>query len=142
MTKSAEVPPPLAWETLAPWEKAAQWQSAAPHIATEVMVLAKQWAEHRWQMERDNASHIRAMDKRRWILQVFTLATSVVNVAVLSIVAWRYADAGSLIPGLVTFGAGTGLTAGAYVAGRALQDRRMGQTSQAKPSEDGIPGTV
>lgn len=129
-------PSPRAWESLAPWEKAAQWHDAAPHISGEVMALAKQHAEHQWQMERDAAAHKRLMDKRRWISQLLALGMGLVNVSVLSLVAWHYADTGNIAPGLATFGAGGGLTAGAYFVGRGMLTQRGTQRSQSAQEEE------
>ncbi|WP_422750754.1 hypothetical protein [Micromonospora sp. WMMD1219] len=111
------------WETLTPWEKAAQWQDAAPQIADQVVELAKRHAEHQWQMELEKAAHDRMMDKRLWLTQIATVSIGFINVIALAFVAWHYADTGNVAPGLAMFGAGTGLTAGTYVAGNAIGKR-------------------
>ena len=104
-----------SWQSLAPWEKAAQWREAAPDIADQVMLLATRHAEHQWRMQKDQAQHERKMDVRRWMTQLVALVIGLGDVAALAAVAWHYADTGNVVPGLAMFGAGTTLTAGAYV---------------------------
>ena len=58
-----------SWESLTPWEKAAEWHQAAPHIADEVMALAKEHARHQWELEKSQSRHQWAMDIRIWITQ-------------------------------------------------------------------------
>ncbi|TCO56808.1 hypothetical protein EV192_106283 [Actinocrispum wychmicini] len=87
------------------------------------MTLAKQQAEHRWKMDLARAEHERKMDVRVWITQIVALAVGLVNVILLALVAWHYADTGNVVPGLTVFGAGAGLTAGAYGVGKMLGNR-------------------
>jgi len=114
-----------SWESLAPWDKAAEWQKAAPEIAEKVMELATQHARHRWSLEKRLAEHVERMDKRIWMTQVFGLCGGFLSTVMLAIVSWHYADTGNVFPGLVTAGAGAGLTAGVYAVGRALGKRRI-----------------
>jgi uncharacterized membrane protein len=111
------------WESLAPWDKAAQWYGNAPELADEVMALAKQHAAHQWEMEKAEALHRRRMDIRVWMTQVIGMFLGLANVAVLAAVAWHYADTGNVVPGLTTFGAGTAVTAGVLLTGRAVGSR-------------------
>jgi hypothetical protein len=108
------------WESLAPWEKAAQWHEAAPHIADQVMELAVKHAEHQWQLEDDYACHRRLMETRLWMTQLVGLILGLMDVAILGVVAWHYADTGNLVPGLAIFGAGASLTAGTYITARTI----------------------
>lgn len=122
-----------AWETMTPWEKAAQWHAAAPHIADEVMLLAKEHAQHQWKLEIEKARHDQKMDVRLWVTQIVALLIGFLNVAVLAVVAWHYADTGNIVPGLTVFGAGTGLTIGAYSVGRAISKKRIANSCSGGP---------
>ncbi|MGN9889307.1 hypothetical protein [Micromonospora sp. L31] len=135
MTSSVS-PQNAEWESLAPWEKAAQWQDVAPHIADQVMALAVKHAEHNWQLQREQAEHLRRMDVRLWITQLVALGGGLLDVAILAVVAWHYADTGNVVPGLLTFGAGAGLTAGTYAVGRGLLRRRE-ESAGAAAAESG-----
>lgn len=64
------------------------------------------------------------MDVRVWITQIVALLIGFLNVAVLAIVSWHYADTGNVGPGLTIFGAGAVPTAGAYGVGRAIGNKR------------------
>jgi uncharacterized membrane protein len=108
------------WESLAPWDKAAEWHATAPHIADELMALAKQQAEHLRRLDREEQRHLHKMDVRLWITQLVGMVGGIICIAGLIIVAWHYADTGNVVPGLAIFGIGTGLTAGVYGVGRAI----------------------
>ncbi len=127
-----------AWEGLDPWEKAAQWLDTAPEFADEIRDLARQHAQdkrmmdkHRMQMELDAAAHSRLMQTRLWWTQMLIALLSMINVAVLSAVAWHYADTGNVVPGLTLFGAGAGVTAGIYATGRTLAEKVQPASSPA-----------
>ncbi|TCO56919.1 hypothetical protein [Actinocrispum wychmicini] len=121
-----------SWEDLTPWDKAAEWYSVAPEIAEQVMALAKRHAEHQWAMDQKRAEHEQRMDVRVWVTQLAALAIGLINVLVLAIVAWHYADTGNVVPGLTVFGAGAGLTAGAYGVGKMLGNRAASKKGSAQ----------
>jgi uncharacterized membrane protein len=114
---------PAPWESLAPWEKAAEWHAVAPDISQQVMTLARQHAEHQWNLDNENAIHRRKMEARLWWTQLIGLIGGMGNVAALALVAWHYADTGNIVPGLAMFGAGTSLTAGVYAIGRSISKK-------------------
>lgn len=136
-----------SWQGLAPWEKAAEWHKTAPHIADSVLALAQREAELRWKLleetsvhertlSQENAAHKRLTDTRVWIAQLLTSLGGLLNVAILAIVAWHYADTGNVVPGLTVFGAGAALTAGSYAAGRQLL---RGRTERAREVAQAVP---
>ncbi|MFV2083060.1 hypothetical protein [Micromonospora sp. LOL_021] len=108
------------WESLDPWEKAAQWEASSPEISAEVMNLARQRAEHQMRLEEKRVDHEQRMDIRRWAAQLITIGLGTLNTVLLVVLAWHYADSGQIWPGLAMFGAGSGLTAGAYAVGRSI----------------------
>src|SRR4051812_10698989 len=99
------------WEGLDPWEKARNWQDAAPDLAREVVEMARKaaeqtWdltraeAEHRLELERNRERHIAHMEKRIWLLQLLSALATFVAIAVNGVVAFIYAQAGNIAPGL------------------------------------------
>ncbi|MET8853402.1 hypothetical protein [Amycolatopsis sp. NPDC004625] len=125
MTAAAGPPRGTAWETLAPWEKATEWHAKAPHIADEVMALAREQACHQRQLELDHARHQRVLSTRIWITQLITLGLSIVNMVVIAILAWHSIDTGNFVPTLTVLGAGAGLTAGTYGVSRSIAGRGL-----------------
>ncbi|MFI6073827.1 hypothetical protein ACIA5C_19860 [Actinoplanes sp. NPDC051343] len=113
-------PDSSSWEGLSPWDKAAQWHLVAPHIAEDVMALARERAKMQWKVEEEDAAHRRKMETRLWLTQIFGLVGGLLNVAALTVLAWHYADTGNIVPGLTMFGAGSGLTAGVYAVSRSI----------------------
>jgi uncharacterized membrane protein len=128
------------WESLAPWEKASQWYSVAPHIADEVMALARERAgqqlrleierdAHHRKLEVERAAHNERMDVRIWRAHLISLFLCFANTTALVFIVWHSADAGHLVPGLTLAGTGAGLTAGTYATSRQLS-RQRNQTSE------------
>lgn len=69
------------WESLAPWVQAQEWHAAAPDIANDVRILAREALQHR-----------RAMDIRHFWLQVSALIMAFALAMLLGAAAWRAAD--------------------------------------------------
>jgi hypothetical protein len=123
VTTPSRSPRNKAWESLSPWDKAAQWHEKAPHIADELMALAKIQANHFMELDREAAEHARRIDFRLWIAQLIRIVGGLVCMAGLIVVAWHYADAGNVVPGLAIFGMGSGLVAGVYGIGKVIGRR-------------------
>ncbi len=140
-------PKSAPWDSLPPWDKAAQWHRIAPHVADEMMALSrelglKQWefqlgeARHRRGMEIALAEHQRLMDVRLWVTQIVAMAVGLANIGVLALVAWHYADAGNLAPGLTVFGAGASVTIAVLAVARSIANR-MGKPLPVTAAEVG-----
>lgn len=112
-----------SWNDLSPWEKAAQWHEAAPHIADKVMALAEESTKQELALEKSREDHRQKMELRLWWIQLLMVFIGLVNIVVLAIVAWHYADTGNVVPGLTVLGAGASLTAGVYGVGRMIGRR-------------------
>jgi hypothetical protein len=100
VTTPSRSPRNKAWESLSPWDKAAEWHEKAPHIADELMALAKIQANHFMELDREAAKHARRMDFRLWITQLIRIVGGLVCMAGLLVVVWHYADTGNVVPGL------------------------------------------
>jgi hypothetical protein len=97
------------------------------------MLLAKEYAQHQWVLESKELEHAHKMDTRVWVTQFVGLILGFVNVIVLAVVAWHYADTGNLVPGLAVFSTGAGATASVYGIGWAIakrQSRRRASTME------------
>ena len=127
-----------SWNDLSPWDKAAQWQEVSPQIAKKVMELAEEATKselemdrkreaHRIAMERICEAHRQKMELRAWWAQIAAFAVGFLNVSILAVVAWHYADSGGIVPGLTVFGAGVSLTAGAYGMGRVAVRKSLSE---------------
>jgi hypothetical protein len=88
------------------------------------MELARQQAEHLMQLDWEEAQHAQKMDVRLWWTQLVGMIGGLLCIAGLIVVAWHYADAGNVVPGLAIFGLGTGLTGGIYGFGRAISKQQ------------------
>ncbi|HEX8865763.1 MAG TPA: hypothetical protein VF821_08910, partial [Lentzea sp.] len=108
------------------------WHAKAPHISDKLIELAEEHARAQWELEKMRELHSQRMDLRRWWAQMAMLLMGLCNVVVLALVAWHYADTGNVVPGLTIFGAGAGLTAGAFGAGHALSRRTPTSGARAR----------
>jgi len=141
-----------SWEELTPFEKAREWQRSNPEIADEILAIARKhalgiWeekqtdAQHRRDMEKSRHKHIADMEKRIWWLQLLSSIASFAAILINGVIAFRYASAGNIGPGLALLGAGGALTAGTYLSGRkgAKQLQASLQEPQAPPEKPAIP---
>jgi hypothetical protein len=122
------------WESLAPWEKAQEWREVAPDISFEVMNLARAYARAELEMVQaretvhgqiavNQDEHKRLMEKRYWMLELFTTIITLVGLLGTIVLSALYLFAGYVVTGLAVVGVGGAASTGIYATGKTISTR-------------------
>jgi uncharacterized membrane protein len=114
-----------SWSSLAPWEKAAQWHAAAPHIADDIMALARERARHVWKLEVERTRHEQKMDRRMWATQLVFLVLAILGTAALVTILLIFPSWARSSAALVVISGGLIFVGVAFLLGRSIAKRRI-----------------